>query len=131
MTTTKHGITPKQILLGTRAGQVISLDSTWLQSSSDLRHKEGVEQDTPWSSVQVLTQSELVANLQGIVSSGDRLESVSHVFSVGSDLFYTKIHPIQAYDSLNQSLDFRVLLTLLMLSITCCVILRWESLRRA
>jgi ER membrane protein complex subunit 1 len=65
-----------------------------------------------------------VGDLRGIISFPAILESTTHVFSYGFDLFYTRIAPSRTYDSLTDEFSY-VLLLITVVVLIVAIFVTW------
>jgi hypothetical protein len=65
-----------------------------------------------------------VAGLRGITSEPATLDSASHVFAYGQDLFYSRVAPSGSYDMLPEDFPYALLLLILGVMAVACVVLR-------
>lgn len=71
-----------------------------------------------------VTHSLKVEGLRGIVTAPAKLESTTHVFAYGVDLFYTRLAPSKTYDSLTD--DFRyALLLITIVALVAAIYITW------
>lgn len=71
-----------------------------------------------------ITHSLKVEGLRGIVTAPAKLESTTHVFAYGVDLFYTRLAPSKTYDSLTD--DFRyALLLITIVALVAAIYITW------
>lgn len=57
-----------------------------------------------------MTHALRVEGLKGIVSFPAKLESTTHIFLYGVDIFYTRMAPSRTYDSLTEDFSYALLL---------------------
>ncbi|KAJ3694522.1 hypothetical protein LUZ60_010002 [Juncus effusus] len=118
VTATAKGITSKQLLIGTVSDQVLGLDKRFLDprrsaNPTQAEREEGLiplTDSLPIIPQSYITHSLQVEGLRGIISFPAKLESTTHVFSFGLDLFYTRIAPSRNYDSLTDDFSYALLL---------------------
>jgi ER membrane protein complex subunit 1 len=65
-----------------------------------------------------------VRDLRGIISFPAILESTTHIFSYGLDLFYTRIAPSRTYDSLTDEFSY-VLLLITVVVLIVAILVTW------
>lgn len=125
VSSTMHGISSKFLLLGTLSDQVYMLDKRLLDprrpigkpsQDDQLEQLIPYQQDLPLVPLQYATHSRQVAQLSGIATSPANLESTSLMLAYGLDLFFARIQPNQAFDSLQDDFPyaFLVLITLIL-----------------
>ncbi|KAJ4794493.1 ER membrane protein complex subunit 1 [Rhynchospora pubera] len=132
VTTTARGITSKQILIGTIGDQVLALDKRYLDprrtaNPSQEEKEEGIIPLTdtlPIIPQSYVTHTRQVGDLRGIMSFPANLESTTHVFSYGIDLFYTRIAPSRTYDSLTDEFSY-VLLLITVVVLIVAILVTW------
>ncbi|XP_078174655.1 uncharacterized protein LOC144568245 [Carex rostrata] len=137
VTTTARGITSKQILIGTIGDQVLALDKRFLdpRRTTDPSQEEKEEGIIPLTdTLPIIPQSYVthtlqVGDLRGIISFPANLESTTHVFSYGVDLFYTRIAPSRTYDSLTDEFSY-VLLILTVVVLVVAILVMWAMSKK-
>ncbi|XP_010541259.1 PREDICTED: ER membrane protein complex subunit 1 [Tarenaya hassleriana] len=118
VTSTAKGITSKQLLIGTIGDQVLALDKRFVDprrtlNPSQAEKEEGIiplTDSLPVIPQTYVTHSLKVEGLRGIVTEPAKLESTSHVFAYGMDIFYTRLAPSRTYDSLTDDFSYALLL---------------------
>merc|ERR1712232_799739 len=63
----------------------------------------------PFKMVDMLTHTNSMTQVQGIISSPTALESTSLVFCHGLDLFFTPVQTAKAYDVLSPGFNYKLL----------------------
>lgn len=76
-----------------------------------------------------MTHTLQVGDLRGIISFPANLESTTHVFSYGVDLFYTRIAPSRTYDSLTDEFSY-VLLILTVVVLVAAILVMWAMSKK-
>ncbi|CAM8978672.1 unnamed protein product [Rhodiola kirilowii] len=118
VTSTAKGITSKQLLIGTIGDQILALDKRYLDprrsvNPTQAEKEEGIIPLTdalPIIPQSYVTHALKVEGIQGIVTAPAKLESTTHVFAYGVDLFYTRMAPSKTYDSLTEDFSYALLL---------------------
>lgn len=81
-----------------------------------------------------LTHDDTVLRLRKVVSSPAGLESSSLILGIGTDLFFTRIAPSKAFDSLSSDFSHTLLAVSLALlvvaTIVCAVMVRRNELKK-
>eukprot|EP00798_Chlamydomonas_sp_ICE-L_P006703 gene6703-3373_t len=119
-TRTGQGITSKWLLLLTSSGQVYAMDSRLVDprrpKSAKLSKNDMEERLLPYQEIlpmapnMFLTTNKQVLGLRAVDVSPSRLESTSLLLARGLDLYYTRISPAKAYDSLEDDFSYGLLL---------------------
>ncbi|TFK33104.1 hypothetical protein BDQ12DRAFT_658417 [Crucibulum laeve] len=114
-TSTKFGITSKDLIVATRNNRIQSFPRRLLNPRRPNRKttaEEAEEYLIPYDPVlpddprRVLSHTyEQVANVQQIVTSPALLESTSLVFTLGLDLFLTRVAPSNTFDVLSENFN--------------------------
>ncbi|CAN7114034.1 unnamed protein product [Brassica rapa subsp. narinosa] len=71
-----------------------------------------------------VTHSLKVEGLRGIVTAPAKLESTTHVFVYGVDLFYTRLAPSKIYDSLTDDFSYALLL-ITIVALVAAIYITW------
>ncbi|KAL0784267.1 hypothetical protein Bca101_000512 [Brassica carinata] len=71
-----------------------------------------------------VTHSLKVEGLRGIVTAPAKLESTTHVFAYGVDLFYTRLAPSKTYDSLTDDFSYALLL-ITIVALVAAIYITW------
>ncbi|KAG8084794.1 hypothetical protein GUJ93_ZPchr0010g8563 [Zizania palustris] len=132
VTQTAKGITSKQILIGTIGDQVLALDKRFVDprrsvNPTQQEKEEGLlplTDSLPIIPMFYVTHSLQVEALRGIISIPSRLESTTHVFTYGVDLFYTRLAPSRTYDSLTDEFSYALLL-ITIAALVAAIIFTW------
>ncbi|KAL0052366.1 hypothetical protein WJX82_000955 [Trebouxia sp. C0006] len=122
---TMHGISNKFLLVGTLSDQVYMLDKRMLDprrpkgpptAEDQLEQLIPYQQNLIMSPLLYASHSKQVAQLSGIATSPANLESTSLMLAYGLDLFFARIQPNKAFDSLQDDFPyaFLVLITLML-----------------
>ena len=130
VTTTRDGISSKQILMASgEGGQVVSVDRRLLDPRrptgqiKESEKKEGLRQYHPLIPVSTLwipSHSQRIESVTSIVSTAANVESQSLVFAHGGpDLFFTRLSPSRGFDLLPDSFN-RALLSVVVVGL--CVL---------
>lgn len=119
VTRTSQGLTPKQILFITQSDQVFALDKRYLDPRRPLKQKLSTQEqeerllpymDTlPLNPVMFASYDKQIAQLSKVVVEPSNLESTSLLFAHGVDLFYTRLSPAKAFDSLEDDFSYALL----------------------
>ena len=121
VTRTSRGITNRHILVGTRRGEVWSLDQRWLdprRPDGDPTNEQKLEKlmkyhpHLPLTHTEIQTHEFSIAKLGRIYTIPANLESTSLVFAVGLDIFHCRVSPGSAFDVLNEDFNAPLLLLL-------------------
>eukprot|EP00127_Corallochytrium_limacisporum_P006243 Clim_evm2s223 gene=Clim_evmTU2s223 len=113
-TTTTKGISMKEVLFGMAQGSVYALDQRMLDptrphgEASEAQKENGIAPYAPILPLMgpnIISHTRPVYYTEGIISGPARLESTSHVFAYGLDLFYTRLTPSGAFDLLTDEFD--------------------------
>ncbi|MEW5302534.1 MAG: hypothetical protein WDW36_005311 [Sanguina aurantia] len=131
-TTTARGITAKMILIATTSDQVYGMDQRLMDPRRPRRTSLTAEQqeerlilfqDTlPINPLGFSTYDQQVLGLRTIKTEAARLESTTLVFAYGIDLFYTRLTPSRAFDSLEDDFSYGLLIVALVaLLVGSCV----------
>eukprot|EP01138_Halocafeteria_seosinensis_P007348 gb/GECG01007512.1/.p1 GENE.gb/GECG01007512.1/~~gb/GECG01007512.1/.p1 ORF type:complete len:1121 (+),score=135.10 gb/GECG01007512.1/:1-3363(+) len=132
VTRTKRGIPNRNILVGTRRGEIWTLDQRWLDPRRPTKEPTSGQitekllqyaPHIPLQHTELQTYQHSVAALSRIYSLPANLESTSLVFGIGLDIFHCRVSPANSFDVLNE--DFNVplflLLTVVMVFVTIFV----------
>lgn len=76
-----------------------------------------------------VTHSLQVEGLRGIATFPAKLESTTHVFTYGVDLFYTRIAPSRTYDSLTEDFSYALLL-ITIVALVAAIFVTWALSER-
>ncbi|KAG6829349.1 hypothetical protein H0H92_004715 [Tricholoma furcatifolium] len=113
-TSTKFGMTVKDVIVATRSHQVASIRRHVLNPRRPHRKVTAQEQEeflVPYDPVllpepqRILSHNYEVANIQRIVTSPALLESTSLVFTYGLDMFATRTAPSNTFDVLSENFN--------------------------
>ena len=127
VTSSARGITGHQVLLGTDTDQVVALDKRWLDprrptKPSEFDRDEGLipyMEVLPLSPSSWVTNKNVVARLKDVVTAPTALESTVLCFARGVDVFYTRLHPSQSFDALDEEFSYGLLfISLLVVGVT-------------
>ena len=125
VTQTIKGITPKFVLVGTTAGQLVLLDKRFLDPRRPLVHggpqkmsnadkEEGLIPYGPSlggiSPLSVASHRHSIARPRRITAFPTHLESTSIAFMVGLDLFMSRVTPAREFDRLNEDFNYIALI---------------------
>ncbi|KAG7601940.1 putative transcription factor WD40-like family [Arabidopsis thaliana] len=132
VTSTAKGITSKQLLIGTIGDQILALDKRFVDprrtlNPSQAEKEEGIIPLTdtlPIIPQAYVTHSHKVEGLRGIVTAPSKLESTTHVFAYGVDLFYTRLAPSKTYDSLTDDFSYALLL-ITIVALVAAIYITW------
>jgi len=121
VTQTIQGITPKFVLVGTTAGQLVLLDKRFLDprrpvvpggpaKMSAADKEEGLVPYGPSlggiSPLTVVSHKHTLARPRAITASPTNLESTSLAFVMGLDLFMARVAPVRSFDLLNEDFNY-------------------------
>jgi len=139
-TTTQKGITAKNLLLGLKSGQIVSLDKRWVDSRRPLpahvTAADKEEQLIPYSprlyfpSLSHISYNHTIQRLRTISTQGTYLESTSLMFATGLDLYFTRVSPAEAYDLLNGDFNFSALITTITILVVSTTVLTHLSRKK-
>ncbi|CAN6839068.1 unnamed protein product [Brassica oleracea] len=132
VTSTAKGITSKQLLIGTIGDQILALDKRFVDprrtlNPSQAEKEEGIiplTDSLPIIPQSYITHSLKVEGLRGIVTAPAKLESTTHVFAYGVDLFYTRLAPSKTYDSLTDDFSYALLL-ITIVALVAAIYITW------
>lgn len=132
-TVTARGITPRQLLMANPAGQILALDRRFLDprrphQPSATDREEGLipfSDTLPVISTSYVTYNRQIARLRHITCAPARLESTSHVFAFGLDIFYTRVTPSRTYDLLTDDFSYGALLATIILLVGATAVTHW------
>uniref|UniRef100_A0A7N1A0J8 ER membrane protein complex subunit 1 n=1 Tax=Kalanchoe fedtschenkoi TaxID=63787 RepID=A0A7N1A0J8_KALFE len=118
VTSTAKGITSKQLLIGTMGDQILALDKRFLDprrsvNPTQAEKEEGIIPLTdalPIIPQSYVTHALKVEGIRGVITAPAKLESTTHVFAYGVDLFYTRMAPSKTFDSLTEDFSYALLL---------------------
>lgn len=124
-TKTSHGITSKLFLFGLATNQVMAVNKRLIDArrpqdtpTTD-EQEEGLLQYNPYlhyNPLAVISYNRTVQTINGIETSPSHLESTTHVFVHGVDLFYTRVAPAKPFDLLNEDFSYPLLILTLVLT---------------
>jgi len=131
VTTTKEGISSKQILMASgEGGQIVSIDRRMLDPRrptgqiKESEKKEGLHQYHPLipvSTLRIPSYSQRVESATSIASTAANVESQSLVLAHGGpDLFFTRLSPSRGFDLLPDSFN-RALLSIVVVGLCLLV----------
>ena len=121
-TLTTKGLSNKNVLVGTVAGQIQSVDLRAIHprrplgEPSKTEKEEGLVQYTPYlhlSGLSYASHNLSVANVEGIISGASNLESTSLLLAHGLDLFFNHVKPSQSFDILSSDFNYSLLVIIL------------------
>lgn len=121
-TLTTKGLSNKNILIGTVAGQIQSVDLRAIHprrplgEPSKTEKEEGLVQYTPYlhlSGLSYASHNLSIANIEGIVAGASNLESTSLLLAFGLDLFFNHVKPSQSFDILSSDFNYSLLVIIL------------------
>ncbi|CAA7039768.1 unnamed protein product [Microthlaspi erraticum] len=132
VTSTAKGITSKQLLIGTIGDQILALDKRFVDprrtlNPSQAEKEEGIiplTDSLPIIPQSYITHSLRVEGLRGIITAPAKLESTTHVFAYGVDLFYTRLAPSKTYDSLTEDFSYALLL-ITIVALVAAIYITW------
>jgi len=141
---TAMGITPKNVLVATVAGQLVSYDKRLLdprrphvanpQKMSTADREEGLVPYMPSlggiNPLSVLSHHHSIKRPRGIVTAPTTLESTSLVLVLGLDLYLTRVAPAKEFDRLNEDFNFVALVGATVFLIVATLGSGWVSDRR-
>ena len=124
VTQTNAGITPKNVLVATVAGQMVLLDKRFLDprrplvpgGPTKMTTQDREEGLVPYgnslggiSPLTVVSHKHAVARPRGIIVASTHLESTSLALMLGVDLFMTRVAPAREFDRLNEDFNYPAL----------------------
>ena len=139
---TKSGITSKMVLLGTASDQILALDRRLLDPRRPFKPTPEAREEMllpyaqtiPINFKSFITHDDTVMRLRSVVSSPAGLESSSLVLGVGVDLFFTRIAPSKAFDSLASDFSYTLLAAslaaLVVATVACAVLVRRKEVSK-
>jgi len=110
VSSSRRGITPKEILVGLKSNQLMGIKKSWLDPRrpyEELTDHDKQEmlfpymRDLPVDPKNILSYNLTIASLHSVVTSPTLLESTSLVFAFGLDFFFTRITPAEEFDRLS------------------------------
>lgn len=113
------GITQRNVLVGTKAGQVIAVDMRFLDPRRPVGMPSKQEQEEglisyfgeiPLIPVFTITYSLQVELISSIHTIPTMLESTCLVFVTGLDLFYTRMQPSEGFDLIAEEFNYALLI---------------------
>ncbi|KAG6865380.1 hypothetical protein C0991_003083 [Blastosporella zonata] len=113
-TSTKFGMTVKDLIVASRSHQIASIQRNLLNPRRPHRKVTAEEQEeflVPYEPIllsdprRVLSHNYEVANIAQIITSPTLLESTSLVFAYGLDMFLTRVAPSNTFDVLNENFN--------------------------
>ncbi|KAJ8495461.1 hypothetical protein ONZ45_g12862 [Pleurotus djamor] len=137
-TSTKFGITSKDLIVATKNHKIISVPRRLLNPRRPSRKVTTEEQEEflipydpmlPDDSHSTLSHNYEVANVRKIVTAPALLESTSLVFAYGLDLFLTRVTPSNTFDVLNESFN-KGQLVVTVLGLVIAIIVTGPMVRR-
>lgn len=154
VTATLKGITPRSIIMGLTTEHVFHVSKDILnprrpyQSASGVVEKDKISMPAqfaptkeealppyspliPLKPTDVLTHSNSVGQVAGIISSPTALESTSLVFTYGLDLFFVPVQTAKAYDVLSPGFNYLLLYASLGIVVVVFVITSFVAQRKA
>jgi len=144
LTHTAMGITPKNVLIATSAGQLALYDKRLLdprrplvanpQKMSQADREEGLVPYMPSlggiNPLTVISHRHAIKRPRAIVTAPTTLESTSLVIVLGLDLFLTRVAPAKEFDRLNEDFNFVALVGATVFLIVATVGSGWFSNRK-
>ncbi|CAL1698629.1 unnamed protein product [Somion occarium] len=137
-TSTKFGITVKDILVAGNNHQVQSFPRRFLDPRRPNRKPTAEEQEEwliqydpllPDDPKRVLSHRYQVARIRKIITSPALLESTSLVFGYGVDLFFTRVAPSKTFDVLNENFN-KAQLVLTVAGLALAIVITKPMVRR-
>jgi len=113
-TSTKFGITTKNIIVATRNNQIQSIPRVLLDPRRPKDKPTAQEQEEmliqydpnlPTNPQHIISHNYEVANTRKIITSPALLESTSLVFAFGIDLFFSRVAPSNTFDVLSENFN--------------------------
>jgi len=142
-TLTRSGVTPKQVLVATAAGELVALDKRLCDPRRPLVHQskmstadreEGLLPYAPSlgaiNPVSTISHRHQITRAKAIVTSPTMLESTSLVFTYGLDLFLTRVAPAREFDRLNEDFHYVALVGATSFLLIATIGSTWYSKRR-
>ena len=139
---TRTGITSKLLLLATTSNQILSLDRRLVdprrpfKQTPESREEMLVPyaQNIPINFKSYITHDDTIMRLGRVYSTPAGLESSSLILGVGVDIFFTRVAPSKAFDSLASDFSYSLLaISLAVLSvatIVCAVLVRDNDMKK-
>eukprot|EP00210_Caulerpa_lentillifera_P003252 g3104.t1 len=132
VTRTLRGITTQLLLMGTTTDQIYSTSKRFLDPrrpiKPDLETKEErlipFAETLPVNPTQYVSYNHIIMGLKEVITAPTGLESTSHVFSFGLDLYYVRLQPERGFDTLDEDFNFGFLILTLLAMIIVSLICR-------
>ena len=113
VTNTQHGITSKLFLVGLNSNQVFKISKQLLDPRRPTAPDDNAKADKLWpyhanitaSPMNIISYTQRVHKIRGIVTNEAVLESTSLAFVYGLDLFFSRITPSQDFDLLSEDFN--------------------------
>jgi len=118
-TFTRAGVTPKQVLIATAAGQLLTMDKRLLDprrpvvAPSKMSMADREEMLIPYSPSlgainpqSIVSYTHQIARPRALIAAPTTLESTSLVCTYGLDLFLTRVAPAREFDRLNDDFNY-------------------------
>lgn len=113
-TKTEKGITNKNILIAMPYGGIVQMPRIFLDPRRPVNptadhREEGLVPympELPIAAETIINYNQTVINVNQIVTAPATLESTSHTFVFGLDLFYTRVHPSKTFDILKEDFEY-------------------------
>jgi len=122
-TRTEKGITNKNILIALPYGGIVSMPKFFLDPRRPINptpdhREEGLMPylpELPIPAENIINYNQTVINVKEIITAPATLESTSHTFVFGLDLFYTRVTPSKTFDILKEDFEYWLIALVLFL----------------
>ena len=122
-TKTEKGITNKNILIALSYGGILQMPRIFLDPRRPINptadhREEGLMSyipELPIPAESIINYNQTVINVNQIVTAPATLESTSHTFVFGLDLFYTRVTPSKTFDILKEDFEYWLIVVVLLL----------------
>ena len=142
-TKTEKGITNKDILISLPYGGILEMPRVFLDPrrpiNPTMEHREEglmpYMPELPIPAEGIINYNQSVTNVRQIITAPATLESTSHTFVIGLDLFYTRVTPSKTFDILKEDFEYwliaSVLFILLLFSYLSKILCNRKTLNNA
>mmetsp|Transcript_36550 Transcript_36550/g.76996 ORF Transcript_36550/g.76996 Transcript_36550/m.76996 type:complete len:343 (-) Transcript_36550:777-1805(-) len=140
---TRAGITPKQILLATDAGELVAFDKRLFDPRRPHVHptkmsaadrEEGLVPYSPSlgaiNPLTIVSHRHHIARPRKVVCAPTMLESTSLVLTYGLDVFLTRVTPAREFDRLNEDFNYVALVGAIVFLVVSTIASSWYSSRK-
>lgn len=122
-TRTEKGVTNKNILISLPYGGILQMPKFFLDPRRPINptpdhREEGLMPympELPIPAENIINYNQTVINVNQIVTAPATLESTSHTFVSGLDLFYTRVTPSKTFDILKEDFEYWLIALVLFL----------------